>query len=218
MINRRETIKRDFDFSLYLVTDRALMSTATLEEAVEQAILGGCSMVQLREKAGSTLDFYSTALSVKQITKKYHIPLIINDRLDIALAAGAEGIHIGQNDLPVSVVRKLIGDKLLGVSAATLEQAVTAEAEGADYLGVGAMFATGTKTDACLVSMEELARIRQAVDIPIVVIGGINRQTAKHFAGSGIDGLAVVSGVIAQEGITSAARGLKAIFDQIKLR
>jgi len=211
-------MKQDVDYSLYLVTDRAFMSTNTLEEAVEQGILGGCTMIQLREKAVSSQEFYRLAQAVREITIRHAVPLIINDRTDIAMAIDAEGVHIGQSDLPVSVARSLIGrDKLLGVSVATETQAVRAEAEGADYLGVGAMFATGTKTEADLVTMEELYRIREAVDLPIVVIGGINRKTAKLFKGSGIDGFAVVSDILMQKDIAGAARELAGLFREISL-
>lgn len=216
VFNRSRITKKDLDYSLYLVTDSMLMSTDTLEEAVEQAVLGGCTMVQLREKTASSLDFYHTARSVKKITEKYHIPLIINDRLDIALAAGVDGIHIGQNDLPAPVVRKIIGkDMLLGVSVSDLSQAVRAAEEGADYLGVGAVFATGTKNDASLVAMEELYRIRKGVDLPIVVIGGINSQTAECFATSGIDGFAVASGILSRKDITEAAKELSGLFREL---
>lgn len=206
----------NLNYSLYLVTDRTLMSSETLEEAVEQAILGGCTMVQLREKTASAKDFYQTAKSVKQITDQYGIPLIINDRLDIAQAADTTGVHVGQSDLPVPSARNIIGrNKLLGVSVSNLEQAVRAAEEGADYLGVGAMFATDTKTDTRPVSMEELRRIRDAVKLPVVVIGGISRRTAHCFRGSGIDGFAVVSDIIAQKDITGAARELSGLFREI---
>lgn len=204
------------DYSLYLVTDRALMSTKTLQGAVEQGILGGCTMIQLREKAVSSQEFYRLAQAVRKVTIRHAVPLIINDRTDIALAINAEGVHIGQDDLPVPVVRGLIGgDKVLGVSVTTAEQAGRAEAEGADYLGVGAMFATGTKTDADLVTMEELYRIREAVKIPIVVIGGISRKTGKLFKGSGIDGFAVVSDILMQKDIEGAARELIDLFNGV---
>lgn len=207
------------DYTLYLVTDRALMSTATLAEAVEQAILGGCTMVQLREKAISSLDFYEQAMEIKQITDQYHVPLIINDRIDIALAVKADGVHIGQSDLPAAVARKLIGaDMLLGISSASVTEAVQAEKDGADYLGVGAMFPTGTKTDAGLVSMEELQKIRHAVNLPIVVIGGINRKNASLFHSIGIDGLAVVSAIIAQSNVREAAAEIKDLFCGEELR
>lgn len=201
------------DYSLYLVTDRRFMGKQTLAEAVEQAILGGCTMVQLREKELSSLDFYWQAIKIKQITDSYHIPLIINDRVDIAMAVQADGVHIGQHDIPAAAVRKMIGkDMLLGVSVSTVEQAIKAQQDGADYLGVGAMFPTGTKTDADFVSMERLKEIRKAVSLPIVVIGGINKDNAYCFKTIGIDGLAVVSAILAQPNIKVAAEELKAIF------
>lgn len=201
------------DFSLYLVTDRGLMSTQTLTEAVEQAILGGCTMVQLREKESSSLEFYEQAQEVKQITDRYRVPLIINDRVDIALAVEAAGIHIGQSDLPVPDVRRLIGmEMLLGVSVSSSEEAGKAMEDGADYLGAGAMFPTGTKTDANAVSMEELRRIRRMTNLPIVVIGGINLENAGLFRPMGIDGLAVVSAIIGQPNIRKAAAQMKEAF------
>lgn len=201
------------DYSLYLVTDRMLMSTKTLGEAVEQAVIGGCTMVQLREKEISSLDFYVLASEMKKITDRYGIPLIINDRMDIAMAVGAAGIHIGQKDIPADIARKVIGkDMLLGVSAVSAAEAVNAAKAGADYLGVGAMFPTRTKPDAGFVSMEELGRIRKAVDIPIVVIGGISKENAMLFQPMGIDGLAVVSAVIAQPDIKKSAADLRSLF------
>ncbi len=201
------------DYSLYLVTDRMLMSTRTLGEAVGQAVSGGCTLVQLREKDISSLDFYALALEIKKITDSYGIPLIINDRIDIAMAAGAAGVHIGQNDIPADIARKVIGkDMLLGVSVSSAAEAVNAAEAGADYLGVGAMFPTGTKRDAKFVSMEELGEIRRTVDIPIGVIGGINSENAMLFRPMGIDGLAVVSAVIARHDIKKAAVHLKSQF------
>lgn len=203
----------NFDYTLYLVTDRQLMSCDSLTEAVEQAILGGCTMIQLREKELSSLEFYNQAVAVKQVTDKYHIPLIINDRIDIAMAVQATGVHIGQHDLPAAAVRKVIGENmLLGVSASSIAEAIQAQPDGADYLGVGAMFPTGTKTDADSVSMEELQKIRAAVSLPIVVIGGINKGNAGRFKPMGIDGLAVVSAIIAQSDIKAAAAELKDLF------
>lgn len=202
------------DYSLYLVTDRGCMSTPTLCEAVEQAILGGVTIVQLREEETSSMDFYRLAKQVKCVTDRHQIPLIINNRADIALAAGAAGVHVGQRDLPASAARKLIGPKrLLGVSASTVEEAVQAQKDGADYLGVGAMFPTRTKSDARLVSLCELQAIRQAVSIPIVVIGGINRENAALFPGMGIDGLAVISAILTRPDIRLAASELTDIFN-----
>ena len=201
------------DYSLYLVTDRMRMSTRTLGEAVEQAVIGGCTLVQFREKEIPALDFYMLALEIKKITDRYGIPLIINDRIDIAMAAGAGGVHIGQRDIPADIARKVIGrDMLLGVSVGSVAEAIDAVKAGADYLGVGAMFPTGTKPDAGFVSMEELGRIRKAVDIPIVVIGGISRENAMLFRPMGVDGLAVVSAVIAQPDIKASAADLKSLF------
>lgn len=205
--------KSGIDYTLYLCTDRGLMSTETLEEAVEQAIQGGCTVVQLREKDCTSLEFYENAKKIKEITDRYSVPLIINDRVDIALAVDADGVHVGQSDLPVSVVRGIIGpDKIIGVSAGTLAEALQAEADGADYLGVGAMYATSTKEDADVTTIEELKAIRGAVQIPIVVIGGINKNTLENFKGYGIDGLAVVSAVIAAKDIKAAAGELVALF------
>ena len=176
--------KENLDYTLSLSTDRGLMSTDTLEKAVEEAILGGVTMVQLREKDCSSKEFYETALRIKEITDAYEVPLLINDRVDIALAVDADGVHIGQSDLPVKIARKILGkDKIIGVSARNVAQALEAEQNGADYLGVGAMYATGTKKDAKVTSREELLKIRQAVKIPIVVIGGINQKTLSNFKG-----------------------------------
>lgn len=201
------------DFTLYLVTDRNLMTSSSLETAVEQAILGGCTMVQLREKDISSDEFYRLAVSIKSITDKYEIPLIINDRVDIALSANAAGVHIGQHDLPASIVRKIIPQSMiLGVSASTLQEAQKAVSDGADYLGVGAMFSTSTKTDADVVSMHTLSQIRKSVHIPIVAIGGINKENAPVFKAINIDGLAVVSAIISQQDIRRSSKALKQAF------
>ncbi|MDL2232491.1 thiamine phosphate synthase [Ruminococcaceae bacterium OttesenSCG-928-L11] len=206
-------MKPNVDYTLYLVTDSALMTTATVEESVELAIRGGATLVQLREKTASSRECYATALAVCAVCRRHRVPLIINDRVDLALAVDADGVHIGQSDLPAQVVRRLIGpDKLLGVSAGTLPQALAAVEAGADYLGIGAMCATGTKTDASLTSMATLSEIRAAVSLPLVVIGGVNRENACEFARVGVDGLAVVSAIVAQRDITAAAREIKAAF------
>ncbi|MEG0107487.1 MAG: thiamine phosphate synthase [Lachnospiraceae bacterium] len=206
-------MKQKMDYSLYLCTDRTLMSTDTLEEAVEQAIKGGCTLIQLREKDCSSGEFYQTAQSIKNITDSYHIPLIMNDRVDLALAVGAAGVHVGQSDLPASIVRKIIGDDAcIGVSVATVQEAVKAQEDGANYIGVGAMYATGTKLNTRNVSLELLKEIQKAVTIPIVVIGGIQKENAAIFKELGIAGLAVVSAIIAKPDIEAAARELKHIF------
>lgn len=210
--------KKQVDYFLYLCTDRDLMSTPTLEEAVEQAIKGGATVIQLREKDCSSKEFYETACSIKKITEKYKVPLIINDRVDIALAVDAEGVHVGQSDLPASTVRKIIGeDKIVGVSAHNVEQAVKAYEDGADYIGVGAMYATDTKKDAKVITKEELKRIKEHVSIPVVAIGGINERTIPDFKGTGIDGIAVVSAILAKPDIKAAASSLTELLKETKL-
>lgn len=170
-------------------------------------------MVQLREKNISSLDFFKLATEIKAVTDSFGVPLIINDRIDIALAVHAAGVHIGQSDIPAAIVREIIGDDMLmGVSASSVSEAIQAQKDGADYLGVGAMFPTGTKTDAAIVSIKELQNIRQSVALPIVAIGGINKENAGLFHDMGIDGLAVVSAIIAQPNIRQAASELKRIF------
>lgn len=206
-------MKPKIDYTLYLVTDRKLMSSLTIEESVEQAVRGGCTLVQLREKEASSRDFYETGMKLRELTARLGVPLIVNDRVDIALAVGADGVHVGQDDLPTEVVRKIIGpDKIIGVSASNLSEALSAAEAGADYLGIGAMFATDTKTDAHLTAIEELRYIREAISLPIVAIGGINKKTVPFLRGIGIEGLAVVSAIAAQEDVAGAARELKRLF------
>lgn len=210
-------MKPPVDYSLYLVTDRDLMRSPSLEEAVEQAVLGGCTVVQLREKTATSAEFYRLALAVKEITDRHRVPLIINDRADIALAVDAAGVHVGQSDLPPEAVRKIVGPhRIVGVSTGTLAEARAAVAAGADYLGVGAMFPTGTKTDADSASLATLRSIRAAVGVPVVVIGGINAQTLPQFKGTGIDGAAVVSAILAQPDIRRAAARLREEFDRLR--
>ncbi len=203
------------DYTLYLVTDRSCMTTPTLEEAVEQAILGGCTMVQLREKEASARDVLETARRIQIITRRYSVPLIINDRVDLALAVDADGIHVGQQDLPCSVVRSLVGpEKIVGVSAATLAEAKQAQADGATYLGVGAMNTTTTKTNTRSVTPAQLAEIKANVTIPVVAIGGINSLTLPNLSQTGIDGIAVVSAILAQPDVLQATAQLKAEFKE----
>lgn len=198
--------KTKIDYTLYLVTDRNLMSCDTIEQSVEQAIAGGASIVQLREKDCSSREFYELALRVKKITQPKGVPLIINDRIDICLAANADGVHLGQSDTPCRTAREILGNnKIIGVSAALPEEAVQAQNDGADYLGVGAVFTTSTKTDTRAVSSDIIKKIRSAVTIPFVVIGGINSDNIKQLYGLGINGAAVVSAIVAQNDITAAA-------------
>ena len=207
----------NFDYTLYLVTDRQLMSCDSLTEAVEQAILGGCTMIQLREKELSSLEFYNQAVAVKQVTDKYHIPLIINDRIDIAMAVQATGVHIGQHDLPAAAVRKVIGENmLLGVSASSIAEAIQAQQDGADYLGVGAVCATSTKKDANVVSKEEIKKICHTVEIPVVAIGGIKKENIKTLEGTDVDGVAVVSAIFAAKDIKKDTKQLRSLVEEMK--
>lgn len=212
-------MKRLVDYSLYLCTDRELMTSKTLEECVERAILGGVTCVQLREKQASSLEFYEEAKRVLQITKTYGVPLIINDRVDIALAIDADGVHIGQSDLPANEVRRLLGkEKIVGVSARNVKEALEAYKAGADYLGVGAMFSTSTKTDAEVVSKEELKNIQQKVNLPIVLIGGMNARTIPEFLSFKVQGFAVVSAIVSEKNVTHAAQELKKIISSSDCR
>lgn len=207
---------RKIDYSLYLVTDRKQPAPGTFEKVVEEALKGGVTLVQLREKEGDTGLLYERAVKLKQITKAYHVPLIIDDRIDIMMAADADGVHLGQSDMPAALARKLIGpDKIMGVSAGTLEEAVKAEKEGADYLGVGAMFPTATKKDADITTPETLRKIMDTVHIPVVTIGGMNEKTIPLFKGYGLSGFAVVSAIMASRKPEKAARKLKRIIDGI---
>lgn len=209
-------MKQKIDYRLYLVTDRNCLKSKTLEQAVEQAILGGVTLVQLREKTLNSRDFYEQALRIRSICQSYQVPLLINDRVDIAQAVDADGVHLGQSDLPAKVARQILGkDKLIGVSARTVEQATQAQADGADYLGVGAMFTTSTKDDAKAITVGTVKAIRQAVHLPIVAIGGINHTTLPTLqhdlqsAQTSIDGVAMVSAILGQNDIKLASQHLK---------
>ena len=202
-------MKPDMNYTLYLSTDRRLMTTDKLEEAVELAIQGGVTVVQLREKDCTSREFYEEAEKVKAITDAYEIPLLINDRLDIALAVGADGVHLGQTDIPVWAARDILGaDKIVGATANTLEKAEEAWKSGADYLGVGDVFGTSTKADTIHVTLEELAAIKKQVEIPVVAIGGINAENISSLKATGVDGAAVISAILAKRDITAAAETL----------
>lgn len=202
-------MKFSINYRLYLVTDSDLCPASELPHAVKRAIEGGVTLVQLREKSASSLAFYQTALAVKQVTDAYQVPLIINDRLDIALAVDAAGLHIGQNDLPAPVARRLLGpDKLLGISVGSVKEAQKAKAEGADYLGVGGCFTTNTKLDADYITPEEMKRIDEKVLLPKVGIGGIKASNLHELAGLGLDGVAVVSAIMGQPDPYKSAREL----------
>ena len=204
---------KNINLSLYLVTDNSDDEEKFLK-TIEEAILGGVSIIQIREKTAETLDFYNLALKVKEITTKYNIPLIINDRVDIALAIDADGVHVGQSDMPCDVTRELIGeDKILGVSAATISEAKKAENDGADYIGTGAIFPTTTKKDADSVSKKELIEIVNSIDIPVVAIGGINLNNASELKDTGIAGLSVVSVIMNSDNPKLNSQKLLKIFN-----
>ena len=204
-------MKNNIDYSLYLVTDRDVLVDLDIFAAVEEAIKGGVTLVQLREKDLSTLEFYNIAVKMKIITDKYKIPLIINDRIDIAQSIDAAGVHIGQSDMPAGVARSIIGDnKILGVSTSTLKEAQRAERQGADYVGVGAMFPTTTKDDASAVSVHCLKEIKENISIPVVAIGGITEKNVDLLRIANIDGIAVVSDILGKKCVKAAAEKLGA--------
>lgn len=201
---------------VYAVTDRTWLNGQTLEEQVEKAIKGGATFLQLREKKLCYDDFLKQAIALKKITDKYNIPFVINDNVDIAIAVGADGVHVGQKDMEAGKVRQKLGqNKIIGVSVQTVEQAILAQKQGADYLGVGAVFSTSTKLDASEVSFETLQKICNAVSIPVVAIGGISQSNILQLKGSGIDGVAVVSAIFAQKDITQATKELVALSKQL---
>ncbi len=201
---------------VYAITDRAWLGEDSLPRQVEQSIQGGATLVQLREKNLAFDAFLKLAQEIKAVTSRYGIPLIINDNIEVALACDAAGVHIGQSDRSAKEVRALIGeDKILGVSAKTVEQAKLAEANGADYLGAGAMFSTSTKLDTDLMTFDTLQAICSAVSIPVVAIGGIGEHNIIQLKGSGIDGVAVVSAIFAQPDITAATKRLAALAKEI---
>lgn len=203
------------DLSLYLVTDKRNKTDEEFLEIIEEAIKGGTTVVQIREKEGETLDFYNLALKVKEITSKYNVPLIVNDRIDVALAIKSEGVHIGQTDMPADVVRSLIGDEMiLGVSASTVKEARKAEKDGADYIGTGAVFPTATKDDAPSITKDDLKEVTGSINIPTVAIGGITLENASELAGTGIAGISVVSAIMNSEDPKTASENLLKIYNE----
>ena len=199
------------DLLLYAVTDRNwLPEGETLEEQVEKCLKGGATCIQLREKQLSEEEFLEEARRMKAVCAKYHVPLLINDNVEIALAVDADGVHVGQSDMEAEDVRAKLGpDKIIGVTAKTVEQALLAEKHGADYLGSGAVFGTSTKEDASKMDHQVLKQICQAVQIPVVAIGGITEENVAELAGNGICGVAVVSAIFAKKDIEAATRDLK---------
>ena len=201
---------------LYAVTDRAWVGRQTLQEQVEAALRGGATCVQLREKELDGAAFLEEARTLAALCRRYGVPLIINDNVEVALASGADGVHVGQDDLTVEQVRRLAGDRLIvGVSAHSVEQALAAQAGGADYLGVGAVFATATKSDAHVLPRETLAEICRAVDIPVVAIGGIGEDNLLQLAGTGVDGAALVSAIFSAPDIEGQCRKLRALSERM---
>ena len=200
------------DLLLYAVTDRAWLGKKTLAQQVEESLKGGATMIQLREKHLDREAFKVEALELKELCRQYSVPLIINDDVELALEIGADGVHVGQEDLEAGRARSLLGpDKILGVSSHSVEEALRAQAAGADYLGAGAVFPTGTKDDVSVLPYERLKDICAAVDIPVVAIGGIGAHNILRLSGSGIAGVAVVSAIYAQPDVQQAARELKAL-------
>ncbi len=201
---------------LYAVTDRAWLNGRTLEEQAEEALRAGVTMLQAREKDLEEGAFMQEALRLRKIAGRFRVPLIVDDNLRVALSSGADGVHVGQSDLPAARARAEIGpEKILGVSAQTVEQAVRAEKDGADYLGVGSVFPTSTKPDADSVPLETLRAICSAVSIPVVAIGGISEQSALRLSGSGIAGISVVSAIFAQKDIPGAVKRLLALAERV---
>ena len=198
------------DLLLYAVTDRHWLNGRTLYSVVKESLDGGVTFLQLREKELDEVHFLEEAKELQQLCREYQVPFIVNDNVDIAISMDADGVHVGQSDMEAGDVRAKLGpDKIIGVSAQTVEQAVLAEKHGADYLGVGAVFPTGSKDDADDVSYETLKAICEAVSIPVIAIGGITQENVKELAGSGICGIAVISAIYAQQNIRKASEVLK---------
>ena len=195
---------------LYAVTDRSWTGRQTLDEQIEDALIGGVTCVQLREKNMDEKSFVDEAIRIKDLCHKYGVPLIINDNVEVAIKSGADGVHVGIEDQPVADIRKKVGkDFIIGATAKTVEQARRAEADGADYLGVGAMFSSPTKTNAIRITREMLNEICASVSIPSVAIGGINLKNIGEIIGCDIDGVAVVSSIFAADDIKNATGALK---------
>ena len=201
---------------LYAVTDRSWLNGRTLYEQVEDALKGGATFIQLREKKLDKEDFLKEAIEIQALCRQYHVPFVINDDVDIALQMDADGVHVGQSDMEAGDVRAQLGpDKIIGVSAQTVEQAMLAEQRGADYLGVGAVFPTGSKDDADDISHDTLQAICEAVQIPVIAIGGISKNNVLQLKGRGICGIAVISAIFAQPDIQAATEELKNLTEKM---
>ena len=201
---------------LYAVTDSDCLVNRTLAQATEECLAAGATFLQLREKDMPYSDFLAEARELAAIARRYDVPFVINDNIEIALECGADGVHVGQSDIKGRNIREIIGaDKILGISAATVETALAAEKAGADYIGVGAVFPTSTKLDANLLNNERLCEICAAVSIPVVAIGGIGAANVLQLKGSGIDGVAVVSAIFAQQDIPAATKKLLLLTEEL---
>lgn len=206
-----------FDTTMYFITDSTNYSESEFLRRVDEGCKGGVTLIQLREKDKSTREYLSLAQKVHSITKRYNIPLIIDDRVDIALAVDAEGVHVGQSDMPVSIARRLMGnDKIVGATAKTVPQALEAYEQGADYLGVGAIYPTTTKVKTVLTSVDTLKEIVKAVPIKVNAIGGLNKDNIHVLKDSGIDGICVVSAIMKAENPCIATKELREAFDGIQ--
>ena len=204
------------DLLLYAVTDRHWLNGRTLYSQVEEALKGGATFIQLREKELDEEHFLEEAKEIKELCRRYQVPFVINDNVEIALAVDADGVHVGRSDMEAGDVRAKLGpDKMIGVSAQTVEQAVMAEQNGADYLGVGAVFPTGSKADALEVSHDTLKAICKAVKIPVIAIGGISKEIILELSGSGVCGIAVISAIFAKDDIEEAARELRGLTEKM---
>lgn len=206
----------NINLTLYAVTDRNCLKNISLHDAVKAALDGGVTVVQLREKDMSIDEYIKEAIELKELCHSYNVPLIIDDNIHVCIKAEADGVHLGQNDMPCNEARKLLGkDKIIGITAKTVEQAQTAQRMGADYLGSGAVFGTLTKADAINMDMETLKNICASVSIPVVAIGGINITNINRLTGTGISGAAIVSGIFANNNITEATKQLRSVMDDI---
>ncbi|MGD8883023.1 MAG: thiamine phosphate synthase [Desulfobacterales bacterium] len=209
---------QNIDYSLYLVTDRRLARGRSTFQIISAAVDGGTRVVQLREKDCSTRDFIEQALAIKEFLKDRGVPLIINDRVDVAQAVKADGVHLGQTDMPLGLAKKILGNSMIiGISAESLQDAIEAEKGGADYLGVSPIYATPTKTDtAPPLGLKGLREIRKAVKLPLVGIGGLTRENSADVIRNGADGVAVVSAIVAADDPEAAARELKYVIEEAR--
>lgn len=205
--------------TLYAVTDAAWAGKQTLMEQVKDALDGGITFLQLREKNLDRDAFLKEAREMAELSRQYHVPFVVNDEVEIALECGADGVHVGQDDMACQNARKLLGpDKIIGVSVHNVEEALKAQADGADYLGLGAVKATPTKTDAKVVEFEEIQRVCEAVSIPVVAIGGIKKDNLMELQGSHVDGIAVVSAIFGAEDIGQETENLRKKAEEMKRR